>query len=119
MLLAAAGALFAACGDDGESTEVATLPETVDPPGSEDELAFCLGRLVDPSLDDPGRYDLVTECTGLDREAVEDHPSFVACLSGLARHTPNARVEEHLNRCLTIFRESDEPTGAPQPPESQ
>ena len=122
MALLAVGAI-AGCGDDGDdddgeatSEEVATLPESVDPPGTEDELAFCLGRLVDPELDEPGLYDLVSECTGLDREAVEAHPPFVACLSGLARHTPNARVEEHLNRCLRIFRESEAPDGPPAPP---
>jgi hypothetical protein len=104
-------------GDSDDGDEVATLPTAAEPPGTEQELAFCLGRLVDPSLDDTGRYDLVAECTGLDREAIEAHPSFVACLSGLARHTPNDRAEEHFNRCLRIFHATEAPDGPPEPPE--
>jgi hypothetical protein len=109
----------AGCGSDSEEAgeEVATLPTAADPPGTEDELAFCLGRLVDPALTDPARFDLVAECTGLDREAIEAHPSFVACLSGLARSTPNRKVEEHFNRCLRIFHDAEPPEGPPEPPE--
>ena len=117
--IVAVAALGAGCGsdsdDDGEE-EVATLPTAADPPGTEDELAFCLGQLVDPALTDPGRFELVAECTGLDREAIEAHPSFVACLSGLARSTPNRKVEEHFNRCLRIFHDAEPAEGPPEPP---
>lgn len=113
----AAVALASGCGGDDSEDDVATLPSSVDAPGNEDELAFCLGRLVDPALTDPGRFDLVSECTGLDRDAVEGHPSFVACLSGLARSTRNDRVQEHLNRCLVIFRDVELEDGSPGAPE--
>jgi hypothetical protein len=74
------------------------------------------GQLVDPNLDESGLVDRVVECTGLAREAVEARPSFVACLSGLARSTPNDRVEEHLNRCLVIFNDAEPDSEPAQPP---
>ncbi len=114
--LVACAALLGACGgDSGE--EATTLPETLEAPGSEDELAFCLGRLIDPDLDDPERFDLVSNCTGLDREAVEAHPDFVSCLSGVARDVPNDQVQERVDRCLAIFGDVERSEEAPEPAE--
>jgi hypothetical protein len=119
-LIVVAAVALAACGDDsddGDASEVATLPDKLDPPSTEDELAFCLGRLVDPDLTDPQRYELVSACTELDREAVEAHPDFVACLSGVARDVPNDRVQDRVDRCLAIFGDVEPATAPPEPPE--
>jgi hypothetical protein len=100
--LLVAAVLTAGCGGDSDEGET-TLPTSLQAPGTEDELAFCLGRLTDPALDDEGRFDLTAECTGLDRDAVEAHPAFVACLSGVARDAPHDRVQERVDRCLVLF----------------
>jgi hypothetical protein len=102
LLVAVTAAAFAGCGDEG-GDEAATLPTALEAPGTEDELAFCLGRLADPQLDDDGRFELVAECTGLERAAFEDNTAFVACLSGVARSAPNDRVQERVDTCLVLF----------------
>ena len=104
LVVVATAAAVAGCGGDSEGgDEAATLPTALEAPGTEDELAFCLGRLADPQLDDDGRFDLVAECTGLEREAFEDNTAFVACLSGVARSAPNHRVQERVDGCLVLF----------------
>jgi hypothetical protein len=106
LLVAVTAAAFAGCGDEGGDEggdEAATLPTALEAPGTEDELAFCLGRLADPQLDDDGRFELVAECTGLERAAFEDNTAFVAGLSGVARSAPNDRVQERVDTCLVLF----------------